>query len=370
MTIESQNQQLHLQHRKYTEKRKHIVIVVCAALIAISFSVAGILNILDVITEPWINLFTFILIPVIAIAVSFFQIYFSNTSHSKSPGILKTSHLVSSHSFTDPVFLLNEPLTDLCEFYGRFSERETLLNRTYNGASTSVIGPHKVGKTWLMEYLLLAASIQLGSRFQFSRLYAGASRCKTVSGFIDAAIEGFGTPPYRETNGLARLEKAVKDLKSKNVVPILCIDEFESLNNQQEFTLDFFRGLRALTQRFGFVLVVISKYPLIEVVGKDIETSGFFNVFEQLTLEPFNIEEAQSFVREKSIKAAFTGQESDSLLKYGQDNNKQWFPMRLQLAGAMLMQEKLESYYAPDDPKYWQSFAQRLEDKYRELVGR
>ena len=368
MTRESQKQQLHLQLRQYGAKRKHIVIAVCATLIAISFSIVGVLNILGVRTEPWITLFTFILIPAIAIAASFFLISVSNTSHSKSPSILKTSSPVSSQSFTGPVFLPNEPLTDLSEFYARFSERETLLNRTYNGASTSIIGPHRIGKTWLMEYLLLAASIQLGSRFRFSSLNAGASRCKTVSGFVDTAIEGFGTPLYREMNGLARLEKVVKDLKSKNVVPVLCIDEFESLNNEQEFTLDFFRGLRALTQRFGFVLVVISKYPLIEVAGKDMETSGFFNVFEQLTLKPFNSEEAQSFIREKSIKATFTEQEGDSLLKYGQGNNKQWFPMRLQLAGALLMQEKLESDYVPHDPNYWQSFAQRLEDKYRNLV--
>src|SRR5947209_6367154 len=147
MTIESQNQQLHLQPGQDTEKRKRIVIVVCAVLIAISFSVAGILNILGVITEAWINLFLFILIPVLAIAASFFQIHFSNASHSKSPGILKPSSPVSSQSLTGPAFLFNEPLTDLSEFYGRFSERETLLNRTYNGASTSVIGPHRVGKT-------------------------------------------------------------------------------------------------------------------------------------------------------------------------------------------------------------------------------
>src|SRR5258708_11162174 len=102
---------------------------------------------------------------------------------------------------------------------------------------------------------------------------------------------------------------------------VVCSDEFEKLGERQEFDLDFFAGLRAITQT-GLVLITASKSALIEIVSEHVKTSPFFNVFEQLKLKPFTKEEAQAFVQTKSVQAGFTQQEQQRLLDFGREYDK------------------------------------------------
>ena len=66
-------------------------------------------------------------------------------------------------------------------------------------------------------------------------------------------------------------------------------------------------------------------------------------------------------------------------MKYGQEtlvgnNEQQWPPLRLQLAGQMLLTDKnlartgQSRYYRPTDGSYWQEFEKRLEETYRGAV--
>ncbi len=268
-----------------------------------------------------------------------------------------------------PVFLFNEPLTDPLEMYGRRRERDILVNRTYRKASTSIVGPRRIGKTWLVDYLRLVAPCELSTRFCIGYLDGTMPSCKTVDGFVNGALEELGLPPV-DHGGMVALEKGLKLLKTSGTVPVLCIDEFEGLSNRQEFTLDFFRGLRAMAHSYGLVLVAVSRQPLSVVVGKDVETSGFFNIFEQLMLEPFNVEEATTFIHEKSKQASFTEQESQCLWKYGEESEQEWPALRLQLVGKMLLEERhlQKNDDDADSVRRWQRFEQRLEEIYREVV--
>jgi transcriptional regulator with XRE-family HTH domain len=268
-----------------------------------------------------------------------------------------------------PIFLFNESLTDSLEMYGRRRERDILLNRTYRKASTSIVGPRRIGKTWLVDYVRLVASRELSTRFCIGYLDATMPSCKTVDGFVNGALEELDLPSV-DHGGLVALEKGLKLLKSRGMVPVLCIDEFEGLSNRQEFTLDFFRGLRAMAHSYGLVLIAVSRQPLSVVVGKDVETSGFFNIFEQVMLEPFNVEEATVFIREKSKQANFTEQESQCLWKYGEESEQEWPALRLQLVGKMLLEERDQPKDddEADSIKYWQRFEQKLEKIYREVV--
>jgi transcriptional regulator with XRE-family HTH domain len=272
-------------------------------------------------------------------------------------------------------FFFNVKLPHVDELYGRKIEREILLNRTYNKSSTSLVGPRRMGKTWLLEYLLLEAKAQLGNRFRIGYLDAMMAGCSTIAGFTARAARELGFPLSceRATQGLAALEEVVETSRSKGLHSVLCIDEFECFGKRQEFDLNFFASLRALAQR-GLSLVIASKRPLIDIVGDYGNTSGFFNVFEQLTLEPFDSEDAEDFVTAKSSRANFNDQEQANFLKYGQLADGQWPPIRLQLVGKMLFEDKVLSVkgnsqrYRPDDSVYWQRFVQRLEEKYRGVI--
>ncbi len=277
----------------------------------------------------------------------------------------------------DSIFPFNTLLPHPNEFFGRVLDRNILINRTFNGSSTSIVGSRRIGKSWLIEYLRLVAKDQLGSRFRIGYIDATAPICATVAGFTARALEELGIlSSYVENTNLelTTLEKIVKDLKLRNQIPVLCVDEFEGFSNRQIFNLSFFTGLRAMTQ-VGLVLVVASKRPLIDFVGRDGETSGFFNVFEQLTLKPFNVEVAREFAQVKGAQAGFTEQEREILLKYGQAGQPNGEhggpPIRLQLVGKMLLWDKLlyhnRSGYL-DAPDYCQDFEERLEEKYWGVV--
>ncbi len=267
-----------------------------------------------------------------------------------------------------PVFLFNEPLPEPEELYGRKSERELLVNRAYRKASTSIIGPRRSGKTWLVHYLRYVALQELGKRFSVKYLDATMPSCNTVNGFVSEVLEEFHLSSPKAQKGLISLEKGFKTLKAKGIVPVLCIDEFEGFGNRAEFTLDFFRALRAMTQKFDLVLVTVSRSPLSTIVGKDVETSGFFNIFDPLTLEPFDIHDAGEFIQAKGKQANFTEQEYQCMWKYGEESVQEWPPLRLQLVGKMLIADRRQS--SVGDPIYWQKFEQRLEDVYRGVVMR
>jgi len=282
------------------------------------------------------------------------------------------------HHLPDPdsVFKFNKQLTDPTEFYGRVREWRTLKSNTIKvtPTSTSIVGPRRIGKTWLMSYLRLVATQEPNSHFRIGYLDATMPSCSTVSGFISKSLEELGNTIVGHANiDLDKLEQVVRDLRLRNTVPILCIDEFEGFGNRNEFDLNFYIGLRAIAQ-LGLVLVIASKNPLIDIVGDNGRTSGFFNVFEQLTLRPFNLDEAEKFANAKSIRAGFSDQERTFLLEYGRKESQQWPPLRLQLVGKMLLEDKNlaftegSHYYRPNDPDYWNEFESRLEEKYQGVV--
>ena len=76
----------------------------------------------------------------------------------------------------------------------------------------------------------------------------------------------------------------------------------------------------------------------------------------------------------KSTLAGFNVQKQAMLMHYGQVESGRWPPLRLQLVGKMLLEDKdarakgTGRRYHPDDAIYWQKFEQRLEEKYRGAV--
>jgi hypothetical protein len=280
------------------------------------------------------------------------------------------------------VFLFNEPhLPRLEDFFGRERERTLLLDRTHQGGSTSIVGPRRIGKTWLIDFLKLSISMEVDTAFQIAKLDGTKPDCRTETEFTVQALEALGVSSAFLTDqqhlGLGRLEQYVKDMKSRKITPILCIDEFEGFFHHQAFDCDFYAGLRYIAQNEGLILVIASKRPLIDLIGERCETSGFFNIFHQLNLKPFSLEEAEDFAKVKSAQAEFTNNERTYLLKYGREENGTqvgWLPMRLQLAGKMLLTDKKlarggkSHYYRPHDAVYWKAFEEQLEETYRGAV--
>ncbi len=281
----------------------------------------------------------------------------------------------------ESVFLVGAPLPNPGEFYGRLDERMTLFGRTRKGYSTSIVGPRRTGKTWLISFLQFAIADESGTQFRIGYIDATRPSCATPAGFTACALEALDMPvpgKMRDHLDLTMLEGAIKDLRTRREIPILCIDEFEHFGDHTVFDLHFFSELRSLAgPGLELCLVVASKTPLIDIVGDIGKTSGFFNIFEQLTLKPFNTKEADEFINAKGKQAGFGDQERDYLRANGREyglKGPQWPPLRLQIAGVMLERDKKlaaaghPGHYRPADVDYWEDFKVRLEEKYRGMV--
>jgi hypothetical protein len=279
------------------------------------------------------------------------------------PLITTTPSIVESRE----IFFFNVKLPRASELYGRVSETRTLVDRARKGASTSIVGQRRIGKTWLLEYLMLVSKIQLGTRFRVGYIDATAPGCATLEGFTTRVAKTLqvSLSVERAKMGLVAIEEIVENLVAKRQPPILCIDEFEGLANKQEFDLEFFSHLRGLAG-LGLALVVASKSPLIDIIGDYGKSSGFFNIFEQCMLDAFSEEEAETFINAKSLQADFNDLERDMMMGYGQTSKGEWPPLRLQLVGQMLLEDKLAK--RKKNTAYLQRFQQRLEEKYRGVV--
>lgn len=250
-----------------------------------------------------------------------------------------------------------------------------LLDRTRKGDSTSIVGPRRIGKTWLLDYLKLVAPTELTTSFRIASLDGTTTQRKTVSTFVTQALDALGIPLVGNPVELELdvLTKAIEKLQAQHIKPVLCVDEFEGFFNQKDFDCDFFAGLRYLATN-GLILVTVSKRPLMDLVGEHCQTSGFFNIFEQITLKPFNELEAEEFVQAKGKQANFNGDERAVVLKYGQVNKQEWPPLRLQLVGKNPLEDKKlavqghPEYYQPGKQDYWKDFGQRVEEIYRGVV--
>ncbi len=279
------------------------------------------------------------------------------------------------------IFQFNVPLKDPAQFYGRAFERTKLITRIKNGSATAIAGERRIGKTWLLRYIQLVTPNHpsLGPAYRVGYLSGSNAKCKTLAGFVTEALQELKLP-VQPTAQFSTLAQAVKDLSAQNLVSVLCIDEFEGFDNQQEFGLSFVEGLRSMSQDDGLVLILAGKKRLVEI-GKDLTgtTSPFFNIIEQLTLKPFTLKDAEAFATDKATQANFSDDERVFLLEnaaiYDANGNKTWPSLRLQLTGQMMLDDRQQANdtndpecYEIPERAYQQDFKRRLNEQYQGVV--
>src|SRR5579859_483392 len=225
-----------------------------------------------------------------------------------------------------PVFLFNwNHLPASTELHGRERARKTLLARTMHKASTSITGPRRIGKTWLLQYLLAVAPKQLGTGFRLGYLDAMAPECETVEGFAAAALERLKLPIPLHHEGLISLKQGFGQLVAQKQTPVLFIDEFDCIGRNPRFTREFYEGLRSMCSSpdLGLVLVLASQEPLHLLTRPHADGSPFFNIFERVALKPFTSSETEQFIADKGQAARFTSQERAYVWEYGKIKNEE-----------------------------------------------
>lgn len=211
-------------------------------------------------------------------------------------------------------FVAGSMITDPPLFVGRKDALRTITARMTGPQPTSinVVGKRRIGKSSLLYHFFKTWEQRVTHPKPYVVIYLSLQRadCRTESDFYKAIAEELlnrdtvrNNPALADplnSNPLNRqtFSNAIEACEAANVLPVLCLDEFEALlDKPQDFPNDFYDNLRSLMNKSALMLIIASTEPVEQYAKKKRLTSDFFNVGQTETLGRFTEEEVNELVR-------------------------------------------------------------------------
>ncbi|MEP0749605.1 TniB family NTP-binding protein [Coleofasciculus sp. FACHB-501] len=184
---------------------------------------------------------------------------------------------------------------------GRKDELHAIASRMSGVQPTSVnvVGDKRIGKSSLLFHFSQTWEQRVSDSSRYVVIYLSLqdADCHTEKGFYQAVAEalvnrvsGWKLGHLRNPLKAKLLHRqafsdAIKQWKQQGVLPVLCLDDFESLlKRTEEFDNGFYDNLRSLMDDNALMLVVASRKPL-SVYGSEYRfVSQFFNLGHVLKL--------------------------------------------------------------------------------------
>jgi serine/threonine protein kinase len=199
------------------------------------------------------------------------------------------------------------------DFFGRTQEVKRIyarFNATPPG-SISVVGPRKIGKSSLLNYVYARANRQrlLEHPDQMVMVFLDLQRDSGMSmeTFVRTllGVAQLELKDRIDLSGCAHNLDGVRDmvqrLDGKGFRLVLLLDEFETVTTNANFSLEFFSFLRYLANHYNVAYLTSSERDLQHLCHtKEISDSPFFNIFSTLPLTVFKPDEAEALIREPS----------------------------------------------------------------------
>jgi len=245
-------------------------------------------------------------------------------------------------------------------FVGREHELRAIVSRMGGSQPTSlnIVGSHQMGKSSLLYYFFLTWEQRISQPESYVVIYLSLknANCQQENNFYQAiAQELLSCPSVQiEPKLVALLQKtplervgfsqAMKEFKRQGLLPVLCLDDFESLltnrsERRREFDNGFYDNLRSLMDDSALMLIITSCKALDVHAKEQRLVSSFFNVGHVIKLEELTTDEAIKLTRlpvnSQSKKPALTQQEQSIAQQWGNRH-----PYFLQLAGYYLYEAR------------------------------
>jgi len=196
------------------------------------------------------------------------------------------------------------------DFFGRTQELKRIyarFNATPPG-SISVVGPRKIGKSSLLNYVYNRSNRQkfLEQPDQMLMVFLDLQRdsgmsmetfVRTLLGIAELELRG-----RLDLTGCAHNLDGVRDMVQRidgaGYRLVLLLDEFETVTTNANFNLEFFSFLRYLANHYNVAYLTSSERDLQQLCHtKEISDSPFFNIFTTLQLTVFKRDEAETLIR-------------------------------------------------------------------------
>lgn len=192
-------------------------------------------------------------------------------------------------------------------FSGRIDELKTIKNLLLTMQSCSIVGPRRIGKSSLLFYVSNPAYYKKEYpqeyRFVFLDLQE-LSGAKTEDFFLTIIdrlkrmAPEMGLADSEKDATLTGFRRLLGRLTDAGLKLVLCLDEFEMLSQNTNFSAEFFTFLRGLCSNYNFILLTSSRRSLFDLCHqRDIQTSQLWNIFVELPLGLMNSEEAQQLIK-------------------------------------------------------------------------
>lgn len=247
-------------------------------------------------------------------------------------------------------FVAGGMITDPRLFVGRKRELRDIALRMEGAQpiSINVYGERRIGKSSLLyhfyqtwrqrvqdssRYAVVYLTLQHGSITTEPALYGA------IAAALRPALPRRLHPALHQANDRSGFARLMETCCQQGILPVLCIDEFETLfRHRQAFDDDFYDAMRALMDRNQMMLVLASQRPVDVYSQQQRLTSRFFNLGHTLRLGELSDEEADELVR---LPARAWGDAPPALNRRQQLLARRWggrHPYRLQLAAFCLWQ--------------------------------
>ncbi|WP_448269470.1 AAA family ATPase [Nostoc sp. DSM 114159] len=240
-------------------------------------------------------------------------------------------------------------------FVGRKDELHAIASRMKGDQPTSIniVGDKHIGKSSLLHYFVLTWQQRVLNNSNYVVIYLPLRGvdCQTETGFYEAVAEGLlshvqgwqqrslqncwrSKPLNRQA-----FSDAVKQWKQQGKLPVLCLDDFESLlKYPDKFDNGFYDNLRSLMDSNALMLVVASRKQLDVYANEHRFVSSFFNIGHTIFLNELTTDEAIELSRlptRSTNGAALSVDEQNHAQQWGDRH-----PCKLQLAGYYLWEAR------------------------------
>ena len=219
------------------------------------------------------------------------------------------------------------PILDPDEFVGRANLMRRIYELLANGQSISLVGPHRIGKSSVLHYLITPEAQQkfpYGDRLQryifiLKDLGEFLYDSNPPEGFFDAlsaelisqSRERSLTLTLPEEAGPVRFSSALDKINAQGFYRVILLDEFDKMTRNPRFSFEFLSFLRVFATNGKASYVTASESPLYAITQRHIAGSPFFNIFYAYQLEAFTEEEALDLISPPAARTgmAFTPEE-------------------------------------------------------------
>lgn len=190
-------------------------------------------------------------------------------------------------------FTWRKGITTAEDFFDREEDQLRIRDYLHKGQNCQIVGPRRIGKT-----SLLLQIERIISKWKPTALLAYIdlqdARSRHLEGWLWRVSEKLRWS--KPATNLGEFNEHIEGMINRNVLPVLCLDEFEEFTRRRDdFDRDFFSNLRYCGSR-GMAIITASCVPLNQLTEPKDPTSPFYNTFPLLRLGTFSDDAVHDFL--------------------------------------------------------------------------